>query len=83
MKRYLLACVPGGIAMFIGGTLSHMVFQISELDMRNLPNEQVVVSTLRTGIPAHLEIGVGIDQVVGFFSAGLVVAWLQKIPAPA
>jgi hypothetical protein len=50
MGRILLAGIVGGIVVFVWGALSHMVLPVGEMGIRVLPDEEAVVSTLRTTI---------------------------------
>jgi hypothetical protein len=48
--RVIIAGILGGIVMFIWGALSHMVFQIGDSGIAPLPNEDAVISALRTNV---------------------------------
>lgn len=48
--RLIIAGILGGIVMFIWGALSHTVLQIGDAGVRALPNEEAVISALKTNI---------------------------------
>lgn len=48
--RIILAAILGGIALFIWGAISHMVLPLGEVGIRELPNEDAVVTALRGNV---------------------------------
>jgi hypothetical protein len=48
--RIILAGVLGGIAMFIWTSIAHMVLPLGEAGIRELPNEQTLLTALQTGL---------------------------------
>jgi hypothetical protein len=48
--RIILAGVLGGIAMFIWTSLAHMALPLGDAGVRELPNEQAVLTALQTGL---------------------------------
>ena len=50
MKRILLAGVLGGIAMFIWSSIAHMVLPLGEAGIKEIPNEQPVLSAMQAGL---------------------------------
>jgi len=51
MIRVVLAAIVGGVLLFVWGFVSHMVLPFSKDAMKQLPNEQIVLSTLQTNLP--------------------------------
>ena len=51
VSKLLVASILGGIALFIWGGLSHMVLGLGEIGIKELPNEEPVLSALKTNIP--------------------------------
>ena len=49
-KRIILAGFLGAIGMFIWTFLAHMVLPLGEAGIRELPNEQTVLTALQTGL---------------------------------
>ena len=51
-KRIVLAGVLGGLALFLWGSLSHIVLGLGEVGIREIPpaQEQGVLETLRPGL---------------------------------
>ena len=49
-KRIILGGVLGGIALFVWGALSHMVFQLGDVGIQSLPSEEAAVPALRTAV---------------------------------
>ena len=49
-KRILLAAILGGIALFVWGSVSHLALGLGEIGIKELPNEQPVLASLRAGI---------------------------------
>ena len=50
--RLLLAGVLAGLAVFVWGMLSHMVFGLSEAAVKSLPNEPAVLTALNQNVKA-------------------------------
>jgi hypothetical protein len=50
MKRVIISGMLGGIALFAWGTLSHMILPLGEVGIKELPNEQAVLSTMQVSI---------------------------------
>jgi hypothetical protein len=50
MKRIALAALLGGLVVFIWGAFSHMVLPIGSMGLSALPNEEAVLTTLRTSV---------------------------------
>jgi hypothetical protein len=50
-KRILIAGVVGGIVMFVWGAVSHMVLPIGEMGLDSLPNEDALMSAMKSSIP--------------------------------
>lgn len=50
MKRLVLAALLGGLVVFIWGALSHMVLPLGSAGFSALPNEEAVLTTLRTSV---------------------------------
>jgi len=50
MKRIILAGVFGGIVMFIWTSIAHMLLPLGEAGIKEIPNEQSVVSALQNNI---------------------------------
>ena len=51
-KRVLLAGLLGGIAMFAWTSLAHMVLPLGEAGIKEIPNEQGVLSAMQTSLGA-------------------------------
>src|SRR5262249_44749711 len=49
-KRVILGGIVAGIAMFVWGSVSHMVLPLGEAGIKNLPNEEVVTRSLTENI---------------------------------
>ena len=49
-KRILLAGLLGGIAMFVWTSLAHTVLPLGEAGVQEIPNEQAVLSALRSSL---------------------------------
>ncbi len=49
-KRIILGGVLGGIALFVWGALSHMVFQLGDVGIQSLPSEEAALPALRTAV---------------------------------
>lgn len=50
MKRILLAGLLGGIAMFIWSSIAHMALPLGEAGIKEIPNEQPVLSAMQAGL---------------------------------
>ena len=48
--RLIIAAVLGGIAMFAWGAVSHMVLGIGDAGVKQMPNEGMVASALKTNL---------------------------------
>jgi hypothetical protein len=48
--KIFLAALLGGIALFIWGAVSHMVFGLGESNFKGIPNEEAVLSTMKTNL---------------------------------
>lgn len=46
--RIAIAALVGGIAWFVWGAVGHMVFQLGDANFKRLPNEEAIMSTLRS-----------------------------------
>jgi hypothetical protein len=46
--RLIIAAILGGIVMFMWGALSHMVLGLGQSDMKTVPDEAAVISTLKS-----------------------------------
>jgi hypothetical protein len=51
MKRVVLAALLGGIAMFVWGSIGHLLTPIGEAGFRNLPGEAPVLDAIRANVP--------------------------------
>jgi hypothetical protein len=51
MIRVVLAAIVGGVLLFVWGFVAHMLLPFSKDAMKQLPNEQAVLSTLQTNVP--------------------------------
>lgn len=49
-KRILLAGILGGIAMFAWSSIAHMVLPLGTVGIREIPNEQAVLSAMQTSM---------------------------------
>jgi hypothetical protein len=49
-KRIVLGGIVGGIVIFVWGFISHMLLPIGEMGVHKLPDEDAVISTVRTTI---------------------------------
>jgi hypothetical protein len=49
-KKILLASILGGIALFIWGSLSHMVLGIVDAHIKQIPNEDAVLASMQHNI---------------------------------
>lgn len=50
LKRILLGAVVGGVVVFIWGSISHMALGLGGTGIKSLPNEEAVVSAMRSSI---------------------------------
>jgi len=50
MKRTLLAGLLGGIAMFAWGSVSHMLLPISEIGIKEIPNEAAMLEAMEKNL---------------------------------
>jgi hypothetical protein len=50
MKRILFAAVLGGIAMFIWSSIAHMALPLGQAGIKEMPNEQPVLSAMQAGL---------------------------------
>ena len=48
--RVLLAGILGGLVFFFWGFLAHEVFGLGQVGLKDIPNEQVMLSTMRSSI---------------------------------
>jgi hypothetical protein len=53
MGRKLLAGILGGLAFFAWSSLAHMVLGLGSIGFQEIPNEQVVMSAMKSTIPNH------------------------------
>ncbi|MGB7023885.1 MAG: hypothetical protein WBD73_08820 [Candidatus Acidiferrales bacterium] len=51
-KRVLLGALVGGIVVFIVGALLHTVVGLAEVGVQSIPQEDTVLSAMRSAIPA-------------------------------
>lgn len=51
MGKKLLAAVLGGVAFFLWSFVAHMLTGLGETGIQEIPNEQAVVSSLKTSLP--------------------------------
>ena len=51
MGRRILAGILGGVAFFAWATIAHLATGLAETGVSELPNEQVVVSSMKANIP--------------------------------
>ena len=51
MKKILIGGLLGGLAIFIGSFITHMVLPTGEMGVEKLPNEDVILTTLKESIP--------------------------------
>lgn len=49
-RRILLAGLLGGIALFLWGSLTHIMLELGNVGIKELPQEQLVVETLRASV---------------------------------
>ncbi len=52
-KRVVLAGLLGGVALFLWGSLTHVVLDIGRIGIKEIPNEQPVIDAMRASIPDH------------------------------
>jgi hypothetical protein len=51
MKRILLAGIAGGLALFLWGTLAHVVLPLGQVGIKEIPQEPAVVAAMKTAMP--------------------------------
>jgi hypothetical protein len=51
MKRLLLAAVLGGLALFLWGTLAHVVLPLGQVGIKEIPQEPPVLAAMKTAMP--------------------------------
>ncbi|MGH9709720.1 MAG: hypothetical protein ACRD37_04150 [Candidatus Acidiferrales bacterium] len=51
-KKVLFAALAGGVVVFIVGALLHTVLGLAEVGVKSIPQENAVLSTMRSAIPA-------------------------------
>ena len=51
MSRKLLAGILGGLAFFVWSSLAHVVLPLGRTGFQEIPNEQVVISAMKTIMP--------------------------------
>jgi hypothetical protein len=52
MKRVVLAALAGGLVMFLSESVIHMMTPLGEAGLQNLPNEEAVLTALRSNLSA-------------------------------
>ncbi len=50
LGRMLLAGVLGGIALFLWGSLAHIILEVGNVGIKEIPQEELVVSAMRANI---------------------------------
>jgi hypothetical protein len=50
MNRIILAGILGGVAMFLAGSFTHVVLPLGEAGIKQLPNEEPVVSVIKSNV---------------------------------
>ena len=50
-KRIVLAAVLAGMVLFAWQSISHMVVELGEVGIREIPNEDAVLAAMRQSIP--------------------------------
>ena len=50
MNRIVLAGILGGVAMFLAGAFTHVVLPLGEAGIKQLPNEEPVVSAIKSNV---------------------------------
>jgi hypothetical protein len=51
MKRILLAGIVGGLALFLWGTLAHVVLPLGRVGIKEIPQEPAVLGAMKTAMP--------------------------------
>src|SRR5438045_9746677 len=49
-SRFSLACILGGIAMFIWSSIAHMALPLGKTGIKELPNQQAIFASLQAGL---------------------------------
>jgi len=49
-KKILIPSLLGGLAMFIWGILSHLIFQIGDIGIKEIQNEDAVISSMKANM---------------------------------
>lgn len=76
-KKILLGGVVGGIVLFVWGAISHLVLPLGEVGIKEMPNEQPVVSVMRENLSEagfYLFPGIGSSEM----TAEQQQAWEEK-----
>lgn len=50
--RFILGTLLGGIAIFVGGYVTHMLLPLADYELKSLPNEYASIGTLKTIAPS-------------------------------
>jgi hypothetical protein len=50
MQRILLAGIVGGLALFLWGTLAHVVLPLGNVGIKEIPQEPAVLGTMKTAM---------------------------------
>ena len=50
MKRILIGGIVAGIVVFIWGAVSHMILPTAKMGIKQIPNEEVVLSAMKASI---------------------------------
>lgn len=50
MNQIVLAGILGGVAMFLAGSFTHVVLPLGEAGIKQLPNEEPVVSAIKSNV---------------------------------
>jgi hypothetical protein len=50
MKRILIGGIVGGIVVFVWGAISHMVLPTGKMGIKQIPNEEAVLSAMKASI---------------------------------
>ncbi len=61
--RVLLGALLGGIAMFVGGFITHILLPIADNEIKAIPNEFAAIATIKTVIPAGVYVYPGMEGV--------------------
>lgn len=84
-KRVLLAGILGGIVMFLWGGLWHDQLPTAFAGLRSLPNQQAVLSVLKTNVPEpgmYLFPGFGVPDDAPFAQKKAAMQNMEKNPTP-